>query len=81
MCPVLFFHDNVVLGLHVAPSHEDTVSMTSILSSASQATTLDTWTPYTRTQDTVTPVTQDRNTQEDRKVWATSNKEEKRGED
>jgi len=43
-------------GLHVAPAHDDTISMSSIMSgnnshlssAASQLTTQDTWTPYTK---------------------------------
>jgi len=61
--------------------------MTSILSSASQATTLDTWTPYSK-QHTGSFQQQNNRTdrhrmsgeivEEDRKVWATNNKVGKR---
>jgi len=71
-------------GLHVPPSHEDTVSMTSILSSASQATTLDTWTPYHK-QDTGTPYSRQtsgtlprQNNRTDRQRWSGENEEEDR---
>ena len=53
--------DSSVPGLHAAPAHDDALSMTSILSAASQATTMDTWTPYR---------------QEDKEVWTVHNKVE-----
>jgi len=50
-------------GVHAAPAHDDALSMTSILSTASQVTTLDTWTPYR---------------QEDKEIWTSHNKQEDR---
>ena len=55
--------DSSVPGLHGAPAHDDALSMTSILSASSQATTLDTWTPYR---------------QEDKEIWTSHNKVEDR---
>ena len=55
--------DSSVPGLHDAAAHDDALSLTSILSAASQATTMDTWTPYR---------------QEDSKVWTGHNKDEDR---
>ena len=58
--------------------------MTSILSSASQATTLDTWTPYHK-QDTGTPYSRQtsgtlprQNKRTDRQRWPGENEEEDR---
>jgi len=62
-------------GLHVAPAHDDALSMTSILSASSNATTLDTWTPYRqydRESETAFPT----NTKLDKKEHSEQNSDE-----
>ena len=67
--------DSSVPGLHAAPAHDDALSMTSILSASSNATTLDTWTPY-RQYDRERETAFTTNTKLDKKEQSEQNSEE-----